>query len=400
MGMIADLGNDVDDILLTYVETVFTAVADPLNILLRAIAVVALLFIAVNQIVQYKAINYSVYLHWGLRYALIYSFAIIWGNFEGIYTILFDIPSDYVALMTKAVAWAANTHNTEVLNPANVTDANSALDEFGHAIIWIAGDFIRDTSIFNIGKSVRNVFMGALIMIIGGIFVAAGAIIVLIGKIGFALSIGLAPLAIVMLMTPQTKQHFENWSRFAVGFALIPLLTGGLMSIVLFVASDALANSGAHSGDKMLYLSFLFIMIAALVLLIQLPTMASTLAAASVAAVGAGALFAASRMAMSSIAKTYKAGSFVKGGNDARKTARSAGASRTGSNRAGVRAMRQSSISRASRRDDRLAKKMPGDGRQNATRPRNSSASGGESSSSSSSDGHKDTAEQQNLNRK
>ncbi|WP_371827299.1 hypothetical protein [Bradyrhizobium sp. 184] len=35
---------------------------------------------------------------------------------------------------------------------------------------------------------------------------------------------------------PQTKQHFESWTCFTVGYSVIPLLTTALMAMVLHIA--------------------------------------------------------------------------------------------------------------------------------------------------------------------
>ena len=408
MALITDIGSVIEDELKEYAQLIFEGVADPIRTALLAIGLVTLLFIAVNSLVQFRAINYSEYLKWGLRYFLIYSFATIWANFEGIYDMLIEIPDDYSGLMLKAVALDIRTLRTDVLDPGKITGDHptyAAMDEFAHAIVWIAADFLRDTSITDIGMSLRNVFTGVLILIIGGIFTAASAIIVLIGRVGFILSISLAPLAILMLMAEQTRGYFESWTRFVIGFTVIPLLTAALMAIVLYLAGGILAESNASSLHKTLYFGFIFVMIAALVLLFMIPTMASALAASSVAAVGAGAAFAATSMVknntMRTLAKTRSVGQRVRGGADAAGRARSAGASPGGIARSAVNAMRQSAALRSQRRDERLGKNVKGnEGNSSSARRRYAGAE----SAGGSSGGHRsgrsaDTPEQQNLNR-
>jgi type IV secretion system protein VirB6 len=400
MGLIKTVSDQIDTTLVSYVQDVFTAVASPISILLKAVALIALLFVAVNNVMQLKQINFSSYLHWGIRYALVFSFATIWANFQGIYNLLVEIPADYIALLMKTITVHYMTHRTDVLDPSVIKDTATAMDEFGHAVVWIAYDFFRDTSISDIGMSLRNVFIGALIIIIGGIFLAAGVIIVTVSKVGFALAISLAPLAIVMLMMEQTKPHFESWSRFTMGFVVVPLLLGALMALVLYCASFILANAHPDSTHKDLYVGFIMVMIAALVLLFQLPTMASTLAAASVAAVGGGAAFAAASMAkgalMGSAGKAMSMGSAAKNmANTARET-RGTGGSKRETFGAVFRSMRQSAGMRQARRDQRLAKGIKGDSKPSPRTQPTSRPSGGGSAGRS---GHSVTPEQQNLNR-
>jgi type IV secretion system protein VirB6 len=397
MGLINTVSVQIDTILKTYVQDVFTIVSQPISILLKSVAMVALIFIAVNNVLQMKQINFSSYLHWGLRYGLVFSFATIWGNFSGIYGILHDIPSEYVALLMKTTTTHYLTHRTDVLDPSVIKDTTTAMDEFGHAIVWIAYDFLRDTSILNIGLSIRNVFIGALIIIIGGIFLASGAIIIIVGQVGFAVAISLAPLAIVMLMMEQTKSHFQSWMQFTVGFAVIPILVGALMSVVLYAASFILANSGADSQHKDLYFGFVMVMIAALVLLFMLPTMASTLASASVAAVGGGAAFAAASMAKGALMKTYNGGSYVKSMASTANNARKDGAGAGGVAMSVFRSMRQSSGQRSARRDERIGKGIRGDSK--APSPSPSSATPSRGGNSGGNSGHRLSPEQQNRHR-
>ncbi|RVL89307.1 type IV secretion system protein [Sinorhizobium meliloti] len=354
MGIITELSVLIDKSLTNYQALVFAAAAQPVLSLLNAVAIVGLFFIAIDHLIQFRNINYSVYLQWFLRYILINTFAIFWVNFEGIYGILNDVPGDYAAIMLKSIATKiVTTTDREVLDPARITDVYSAMDEFSHAIIYLANrDYLSQLSIWNVGKSLRNIFMGGGIVVIGAFFTAASAIIVLLAKVGLAVAISIAPLAIVMLMLPQTKQYFESWMRFTVGFAIIPLLNTALMSILLYVASEILRTTVKGS------FAFIFVMIAATVLLYMIPTMASTLASASVAAVGAGAL----GTAISSVTSTYSnvkgAGRRLEDVARVASSAREAGASRKGAAWAGINAMRQSSNLRKQRRDERLARRI------------------------------------------
>ncbi|MGX9120401.1 type IV secretion system protein [Mesorhizobium sp. BHbsci] len=353
MGIISTIAHTIDGALVNYAETIFVGVADPIRTLLSAVALIALLFIALNHITQFKPVNYSIYLLWGVRYVLIYSFATMWVNFHGIYTILVDVPGDYTAIMLRGAAKQIPTKNKNVLDPARITDTYSAMDEFAHAIFTISGHYLSDIPVFKVGKALRNVFMGVLILIIGAFFTAACAISVLIAKVGFAVSISLAPLAIIMLMMPQTRQHFESWTRFTMGFVIVPLLTSALMTVVLYVAAQILAND--EGGFE-----FPTIMIAVTVLLFMVPTMASTLASASVSAVGAGAVGAVAGMAKGAHNSFRASNRKLADGVMAASTARGAGASAGGMAMSAVRSMHQSAHARKQRWDDFLARGMIG----------------------------------------
>ncbi|MGX5805879.1 type IV secretion system protein [Bradyrhizobium sp. Arg314] len=353
MGIISTIAHTIDGALVNYAETIFVGVAAPIRKLLSGVALIALLFTALNHITQFRPVNYSIYLLWGGRYILIYSFATMWVNFHGIYTILVEVPGDYTAIMLRVAAKQIPTNNKNVIDPDRITDTYSAMDQFTHAILTISEGYLSDIPIFKVGKALRNIFMGGLILVIGAFFTAACAISVLIAKVGFAVAISLAPLAIIMLMMPQTRQHFESWTRFTMGFVIIPLLTSALMTVVLYVAAQILAND--EGGFE-----FPIIMIAVTVLLFMLPTMASTLASASVAAVGAGAVGSVAAMAKGAHNKVRASNRWLADGVMAASTARGAGASVGGAAMSAVRSMHQSAHVRRQRWDDFLARGMIG----------------------------------------
>lgn len=317
MGIIQSIGTQVDAATVDYLQAVFTAVAEPVRTLMKSIGLVALLFIALNHVLQIQNISYSKYLSWGVTYVLVVSFATLWSNFSPVYSALTSITQGYSNLVVEAVARDIQTLRADILDPAKITGAGeaktyAAMDEFGHAIVWIAGDFFRDTSILDLGKTFRNVFSGVVILIVGGIFIAASCVIVLVAKVGLILSLSMAPLGIIMFMWERTRQYFQGWVSMLIGFAVIPLLLGCLMAIVLYLAGHLLATSGASSLDKDKFWTFIFMMIAALVLLFYIPTMAQTIAGTAVtvggASVARGMTSAAGRMSGASGLKNYAMG--------------------------------------------------------------------------------------------
>ncbi|WP_246708471.1 type IV secretion system protein [Rhizobium leguminosarum] len=294
MGIIQTIGTQIDVATVDYLQAVYTAVADPVRKLTASIGLVALLFIALNHVLQIQNISYSKYLSWAVTYILVVSFATLWSNFGPVYDALTGVTQGYSNLVVEAVAKDIETLRPEILDPARISRAAGeaktyvAMDEFGHAILWIAGDLLHaDFSIWHVGRSLRNIVLGSFVFVVGGVFVATCMAVVLIAKAGLIMAVSMAPLGIMMFMWERTRQYFQNWVSLVIGFAIIPLLLGCLMAIVLYLAGHLLATSGASSSDKAKFFGFVFFMIAVLVLLFHIPTMAHTLASASVAVGGA-----------------------------------------------------------------------------------------------------------------
>ncbi|MGZ2454324.1 type IV secretion system protein VirB6 [Rhizobium ruizarguesonis] len=295
VGLIQYIGAQIDGTTVDYLQAVFTAVAAPVRKLTASVGLVALLFIALNHVLQIQKINYSTYFSWAVTYILVVSFATLWSNFSPVYDALTGVTQGYSNLLVEAVAKDIETLRPEILDPARISRAAGeaktyvAMDEFGHAILWIAGDLLHaDFSIWHVGRSLRNIVLGSFVFVVGGVFVATCMAVVLIAKAGLIMAVSMAPLGIMMFMWERTRQYFQNWVSLLIGFAIIPLLLGCLMAIVLYLAGHLLAEAAPRGAADFSFAGFIFFMIAVLVLLFRLPTMAHTLASASVAVGGVG----------------------------------------------------------------------------------------------------------------
>ncbi|MQX77553.1 type IV secretion system protein [Sinorhizobium medicae] len=293
-GLIQYIGTQIDGATVDYLQAVFTAAADPVRKLTASVGLVALLFIALNHVLQIQKINYSTYLSWAMTYILVVSFATLWSNFSPVYGALTGVTQGYSNLLLEVVAKDIEALRPEILDPARISRADgeaktyAAMDEFGHAILWIAWDFLHaDFSLWHLGRSLRNIVLGGFVFFVGGVFVASCMAVVLIAKAGLIMAVSMAPLGITMFIWERTRQYFQNWVSLLIGFAIIPLLLGCLMAIVLYLAGHLLAETGPRGASNVRFFGFVFFMIAVLALLFQLPTMAQTLASASVAVGGA-----------------------------------------------------------------------------------------------------------------
>ncbi|SDO11247.1 type IV secretion system protein [Ensifer sp. YR511] len=347
-------------LLLPYLENLFDYVAYPMGIVLKTVALVAVLFIAVNQVLQFKHVNFSEYLLWGIRYILIASFAFVWGNFEAIYRVITETPHDYGALMTQSVLVNYAVHRKDMLDPTRINDAYDALDAIGGTLFWMAEDFFADTAWNDLPMSIKNIGLGILFGIIGAIWIAVCAIITLIADIGLIMALGLAPLAICMLMMEQTKQYFEAWSRFVLSFLIIPLLLAALSSILLYAACEILLVTKAGSEAKETYLIFAVIVIASFVLLWRLPEMGQAISGSAIGAAGTSLARSIPGRGRSAASTVRSVGRRVRDGAQVANAANKAGASPGRILWATISGMRQSAIARQNRRDDRLAGRTKG----------------------------------------
>lgn len=321
MGVIAEVLNATETIMTAYPELVFTHVGPALQDTLKVAGVVSLVFAGLNQILNFRQITYSTYLVWAIRYICIVFMATVWSNFAIFYNVFIDLPTEYayatIASVDKSTIQLTNCHTvSEYLGPIklvvtghhqecdettvithvpitqNSTTMYDMLDDFGQQIFSIAKNVIGQFGLTH-GSTYKYLFGGLIIYIIGIIYIAASLVVLLISKVGLAVAMGLAPLAISMLTFTQTRGYFESWLRFTGGFAIVPLLVMSVVSVAISVANNIVPGSDFFGG----FMPFVLVAIAVLVLLFQIPTMASQLAQTSVPQLGAAmAAQAASRV--------------------------------------------------------------------------------------------------------
>jgi hypothetical protein len=358
------------DLLMPFLANTFNYVAGPMSLVLKTVALVSVLFIAMNQLLQFTQINLGQYLWWCVRYILIASFAFVWGNFEPIYNVITETPNDYAALMTQSVVLHYAVHRKDMLDPTNIKDAYDSLDAVAGTLFWMAQDFFRDTAWNDLPLSFKNIGLGILFGILGGIWTAVACIITMIADIGLIMALSLAPLAICMLMMEQTKQYFQAWTQFVLSFLIIPLLMSALANILLFAACEILVKTNAGSDNKEAYLIFAVIVVASFVLLWRLPEMGQAISGSAVG--GAGMSLAnraksfAQRAPGRAASMAHSGGRRLRDGLQVANAARQSGASPARIAWATVSGMRQSHIARQNRRDDRLAGRTRGLGGSNS----------------------------------
>ena len=381
MGVIADVVTGTESALSMYPEVVFNTLGPVLVDTMRLVGVMSLMFMALNQIFHFREITYSTYLKWAIRIICIYAFALSWENFSLFYDLFVNVPFEFASNITSAshvnmvicqstglfgFGWtnlptiidlsdifsSANVKCLGLPAPPPVTNGDNsiyiALDTFRDALFQI-GDALMNSFELLDGGTWKNIFAGLIVYVIGLIFTGTAIVVMITAKVGFAVGMGLAPLAIALLTFSQTRGYFESWLRFVSGFALVPLLVSTLMSVVILVAYGLTRNDDFFAG----FMPFVLVALAALVLLFQIPTLASQLASTNMPSIGP-AMAAQAAMRAYAFAKaplTAVSAASNRGGAavNAAKTARANGQGPARAALSGVKAMLQSAQYRATR---------------------------------------------------
>ncbi len=253
---IADTLNAIDAAITGYAQAVFTSFAGPVTTTIQAGGLVGLVFIAANALVQFVPVRISSYVTWGLRYVMVLSVATTWSQFQPVYDILTNTPGSIGAALISATS---------------APDLNTALDQMV-------------TEIFNFSDRANEesgwlgISLTAVVLIVLGALMACVAILVsALAKVGLAMSVSFAPVFIACLLFSATRSLFESWTRFTIGFALIPLVLAGVMGAVIGVG-QGLIDEVSNASEMSQAAGFIIVIFAAIFMMFNIPGLVTGLA--------------------------------------------------------------------------------------------------------------------------
>lgn len=253
---IADTLNAIDSAIAGYAQSVFTGFAGPVTTMIQAGGLVGLGLIAANAMLQFVPIRMSSYVTWGIRYVLILSVATTWSQFQPIYEVLTNTPGSIGA---------------QLITATNAPDLNTALDQ-------MVSEIFNFSDRANEESGWLGISLTAVVLIVLGALMACVAILVsALAKVGLAMSISFAPVFIACLMFNATRGLFESWTRFTIGFALIPLVLAGVMGAVIGVGQGLVA--GVQNASEMSQAAgFIIVIFAAIFMMFNIPSLVTGLA--------------------------------------------------------------------------------------------------------------------------
>jgi type IV secretion system protein VirB6 len=341
MGMLGAMLDFIDEAVKSYVENVFNVVAAPVHDILISCGVVGVSFIAVNSLMQFRQIQFSEYFDWCIKYLLILMMATVWSNFEPIYRIISEVPGSYGGALLQAAG------------SGDGSPIGDQLDKFAERIFSVADEWMGWGSLTDLG----SLLIGIMLTIIAAILVFVSVVVIAIGKVGLAMAMSLAPLFIGLLIFKQTSELFSSWTKFTLGFAMIPLVIAGILGVMLGVVTAMNENQphGAYSYAVALGL----IVLACTFLMWNVPQLVQQLSGSMVGGVGGANV-------KSAVQKSFgkaKGGAqrALAGGREASAASR-AGGSKGQIAEAALAGMRQNAGWRTEKREANRQARLPGGG--------------------------------------
>ena len=272
MGVITDTLDKVDSVVLGFTEAVFSSFAGEITTLATTMGALGIAIIGANLVLQIHPMTMASGVSFILRFTIVILLARSWANFAVIYDLLTELPN-----RLGAHVMAIGSGNSI----SSADGLHGAMDDIVDFISDVATDASNRSSLF--GISLVGVLIGLLAALLGCVAV----LIVSLGKVGLAFMVAIAPLALLASLYRSTKSLFEAWTQATIGFALIPLVTAGLMGIIVRVAQlvvDQSLDQIETIGDA---IGLIVVSLAAIFTMTRIPDIVRSLAG-SIIAVGSG----------------------------------------------------------------------------------------------------------------
>lgn len=259
MAVIADILSQVDAAAAAVGATAFDAVAVKVVPIFRVGSVLVVVLVGINLMVQAVPMTLRNGLGLAVRLAVASAFLSSWTNFNAVYGVLTNAPSEIGAVVMNAFG-----------------DGNGNLYEGLDALYLKSLDVGQ--AISQNGSYITGALAGLGMFIIATLMATVSIIAISAAKIMIGVLIIFAPIAIACTIFKVTAPLFDRWVNLALGFAFYPMLSAGMAAFTIYVAKDLTPASMADVKSIGDVVSFIVVMMLGTGLMAMIPTIAQSLA--------------------------------------------------------------------------------------------------------------------------
>ena len=259
MAIIVDILTQVDAAATAVGATAFDAVAAEIVPVFRIGSVLVVALVGVNLIAQAVPMTLRNGLGLMVRIAVASTFLSSWTNFNAVYGVLTNAPSEIGAVVMNAFG-----------------DGTGNLYEGLDALYLKALDVGQ--AISQNGSYITGALAGLLMFLVAALMATVSIIVISAAKIMIGVLVIFAPVAIACTLFKVSAPLFDRWVNLALGFAIYPMLTSGMAAFTIYIAEDltpASLTSVETIGDV---LSFVVVTMLGTGLMAMVPTIAQSLA--------------------------------------------------------------------------------------------------------------------------
>lgn len=284
--MIELLINNIDTLILAFVQGAFGSLTPIVRILWRLMFIIFIAVFGYKVIISGRFTATDLIVN-SLKIVILLLIATEWDTFYLlVYAMATDMPSDIAG---QIMGGASNALGSNALTNDDAS-ANRALSDFYDRSMQVVAKLLESASWREWGLYLyaMTVWLGAL-----G-FTGYAAMLIVLSKIAVAILLAIGPLFILLLIFTNTRGLFEGWLRSLLNYAIIPIFVYALLTLLLTIAELPLQNLEANStGDAptLTYIgAFIFAAFVSILLLLQIMGIAASVTGGlSLSTMGAGA---------------------------------------------------------------------------------------------------------------
>ena len=269
--MIEALINNIDSVILAFVQGAFGSLTPTVQLLWRLMFIIFIAVFGYKVIISGRFAATDLIVN-TLKIIVLLLIATEWDTFSLlVYNMATDLPSDVAGqIMTGAANATPNAVATDD------TSANTILSQFYDRAMDIVSDILEGAGWSDLGKYFHAavIWFGALAL------TGYAAMLIILAKIAVAILLSIGPLFILLLIFANTRNLFEGWLRTLLNYAIIPIFVYALLALLLTIAEPPLQNLENNSSGDAQTLSyigpFFFVSIVSVLLLMQIMNMAAS----------------------------------------------------------------------------------------------------------------------------
>ena len=264
----SDTLNTVDAVIGNYVSIAYT------NFVQANSGVITLLFTVYIIFLGYRFLNHDqqTSLSYMTRHLIVmlsvYGMLMSWHLYNiFVYNIFTNEPGNIAQVMVDS---AQGLHHGQTIA--------QVLDQIYESVINATVGFFGQISFSSSG--IAFLFYGILVFVIGSLMCVFALLLFIYAKMMMAVSLALGPLFITFFLWEPTKGMFSAWLRKLITIALIPVITSGILALMLSVINVTLPGMNQPTESMQFYgiVPFLGLSVATTLILSQVFRIASSLA--------------------------------------------------------------------------------------------------------------------------
>ncbi|MCK8463016.1 type IV secretion system protein [Aliiroseovarius sp. S1339] len=264
MGFIESVMSLIDGATAAMAATAFDAIASQLIPVFRVMAILLITLVGTNLAIQAVPMTLQNGVSLIARIGLVAAFLSSWSNFDSVYGVLTNAPSEVGGTIMASLGFEAA-----------VDGLYAGLDQLYEGSVN-AGNAVAQNGSFIAGA------IASVVVFLVAVFFSVICVVVLgMAKIVIALMIVLAPAALLCTMFKPTTGIFEGWLRATIQAALIPLMMAAAAGVVLVIAQDVAPTDMASVSNIGDLLGFMFVMMLGSLVILKVPGISETLASAN-----------------------------------------------------------------------------------------------------------------------